>query len=183
MAQNNLNPIIRIKGEHINLCIARTDEFAVEKYLKWMNDEEIAMWIDRNSEICTRYSEEEWVKRDHPGLFNITTKDGELIGNCSISERKARNYVLGICIGEEIGRDKGFGTEVIRLLIKFCFEEKNAHAVRLCLNGDNKRALRCYEKAGMHITGVDHESIFYNGHWADTIRMEILETDYFNTRS
>ena len=95
-------------------------------------------------------------------MFNIIDKNHNLIGNCDIRKEKGnRNYSLGICIGEQDSRNKGIGTEVIHLLIKFCFEELGAHRVCLTLNGDNLRAKRCYEKAGMKECGREHETSWY----------------------
>ena len=174
--------IIRIRGKLADLCVFRTDDAALEKYMKWMNDESILMHLGRNAKICDWQSEKEFINQVHGSMFNIIDKNHNLIGNCDIRKEKGnRNYSLGICIGEQDSRNKGIGTEVIRLLIKFCFEELGAHRVCLTLNGDNLRAKRCYEKAGMKECGREHETSWYKGQWSDTIHMEILETDYFHT--
>lgn len=178
MSENN---IIRLRGDNVDLCVIRTDEEALKTYVKWMNDESILMWIGRNRDICTWQAERKWLEKDHSEGFNIVLKDGTLIGNCEAHRiNNSRNYEIGICIGEAQGRDKGFGTEVVKMLIKFCFEEQNAHRVRLTLNSDNDRARKCYEKAGFKTCGFEHETTWYAGHWADTVYMEILEDDFFN---
>ena len=184
MDHNSLKKnIVRLKGDKIDLCIQRRDDEAIEKYITWMNDEEILQWIGRNTSECHLQDELEWINRtlkneDHP--FNIVEKStGELIGNCDITvEKHSRNAVLGICIGEPSARNKGYGTEVIKMLIKYGFEEIGLHNITLELNGDNHRAHRCYEKAGFKDCCREKESVWYNGHWADTITMQILEHEY-----
>ena len=176
--------IIRIKGEKVNLCPIRSDEEAIKLYQKWMNDESILMWIGRNDKIATYLDEVDWVERRRDAnsiYFNIVDADtDELVGNCDLKiVGNSRNVTLGICIGEENARNKGYGTETIKLLIKFAFEELNAHRVMLQVNGDNIRAIKCYTKAGFNEVGREHETHWYNGHWCDTIIMEILEQDWY----
>ena len=171
-------PIVRLKGTNINLCVFRTDDEAIEKYLKWMNDEEILPWINRNSKICQITDEENYARKEVPEniyRFNIVTKSGELIGNCDIKVNHTKHDgCLGICIGENAGRNKGYGTEAIKMLIDYSFNQLNLHKIWLTLSAENPRALKCYEKAGMEKIGVMKEDTFSNGHWVDTIYMEII---------
>ena len=64
--------------------------------------------------------------------------------------------------------------EVIKMLIDYSFNQLNLHKVWLTLSAENPRALKCYEKAGMEKIGVMKEDTFSNGHWVDTIYMEII---------
>lgn len=96
-------------------------------------------------------------------------------GGC-MSER--REGFLGILIGESEHWNKGYGTETIKLMLEYCFDELNCHRVGLTLNSENSRAKHCYEKAGLKECGRDHESLWSHGHWQDLVRMEILEQDF-----
>lgn len=175
--------IVRYTGNSIDLCVFRQDEEAIEAYTRWMNDETILMWLGRNHKTATYLSEKEFAEKHKENtIFNIVTKAGKLIGNCDI-KMHGRNANLGICIGEDFGRNKGYGTETIKLLIKFAFNELNAHRVHLTLNGDNERAHRCYLKAGLVDCGVEHECHYYNGKWCDTIHMELLKSDWLLERA
>ncbi len=175
----------RIKGEKVYLAPLRSDEEAINLYTKWINDEEILMYIQHNYKTCSFEEEIEWAKKaaldKKVHTFSIIEKSSEnLIGTCSIKP-SANNidFSLGIMIGDKDSREKGYGTEVISLLIKYCFEELRAHRVSLSLNAENERAHKCYLKNGFKDCGIFHENIFFNGHYADSIYMEILENDYF----
>ena len=52
------------------------------------------------------------------------------------------------------------------------------HRVELCVNGNNSRAIKCYEKNGFKECGRFHESEYYNGQYCDIVCMEILKTDW-----
>lgn len=177
---------VRYNGEHIYLSPIRADDEAVELYTKWVNDESINGWIGKSNCVYTLEDEQQWAQKNHGIKFNIVlksdyTSDGleKLIGNCGFTSVNNKSGTIGVLIGEEIGRDKGYGTEVIKLLIKFGFEELNLHRISLTLNSENNRAFRCYLKAGFKEYGRAHEELYFHGHYADRIYMEILEQDYF----
>lgn len=183
-------PIIRLKGKIVNLCVFRTDKDAVNKYIKWINDESILQWIGSNNKIYDYTEELEYATNPNPKgtyRFNIVIKENnsyQLIGNCDIRViNGTRNGILGILIGDKNSRNKGYGTEAIKMLIKYGFEQLNLHRIGLTLNSDNKRALKCYEKAGMTVCGKERETQWYNGKWADTVHMDILEQEYFDQNS
>ena len=172
--------IVRLKGKNINLCVLRTDEEALMKYVEWLNNEEFNMWLGRASSIMSIEEERKWAEDcDTNHLrFSIVTKDDTLIGSCSLRKRGVNDYTLGIIIGEECGRDKGYGTEVIGLLLKFAFDNLAAHRVELGVMADNLRARACYKKNGFREFGCRHECAFYKGKYNDVILMEILENEY-----
>ena len=172
--------VIRVKGKRVHLCTVRQDEKAIEKYLEWMSDEEILPYIARNHIVCTINDETEWAnKQSNKTSFNIVTDDGTLIGNASL-RMYCRNAVLCIVIGEKNTRGMGYGTEVVRMLVKFAFEELNAHRVELSVYADNERARKCYLKCGFTDCGIQHEVLYSHGKWINKINMEILKKDYQN---
>jgi RimJ/RimL family protein N-acetyltransferase len=179
--KSKITPIVRLSGNKINLCVLRTDDEAIETYTRWMNDETINMWIGNHIGVFNINDEKKWAERERKDwelTFNIVEKEtNKLIGNCSLSYNRITAY-LGICIGEESGRDKGYGTEVIGLLIKYAFNQLNMHRVELCVNGNNIRAIKCYEKNGFKECGRFHESEYYNGQYCDILCMEILRNDW-----
>ena len=178
--------ISRIQGENINLCTFRTDEEAIELYHKWVNEEEILHFISKHNKVISLREEIEWANSKHKDYrFNIVDrKTDTLIGNCDITLTPdcGRNASLGIVIGDNNFRNKGYGTEVIKLLIKFAFEEIGVHRVHLTLNGDNERAHKCYLKSGLKDEGVLREAIYHKGKYSDLLYMGILEKEYFENK-
>lgn len=175
--------IVRLYGINVNLCVVRTDDEAIDLYTQWMNDENINMYIGKNSVISPRIEQEKWANRecsdDDCRFCIVEKKSDKLIGTCSLSIRpNARNASLGICIGDPACRNRGYGTEVVKLLIKFAFYEQNMHRVELFVNAENDRAIDCYKKAGFKIVGTMHDADYYHGHYCDVHVMEILEDEY-----
>lgn len=177
-------PIIRIRGEKVHLALMRTDEEALLTYLRWLSDEDFNAWIVQSSNVLTYEGEKKWAARQGDNQnsrnFNIIDADtNDLVGNCSIRVNDAgTSAVLGILIGERSGRDRGLGTETMRMLRDFAFENLRVHRVELGVMDDNLRARRCYEKVGFHECGCQHELDWYHGEWHDSITMEILYDEW-----
>ena len=180
------NSVVRFRGVKVDLYTFRTDDAAIRLYTKWVNNENISMWTGQNREVFTYEQEavtltdaERYKKGKH---FNIVRKDtGVLIGNCSVTvdERNPSNGRIGIMIGDEGNCNEGFGTETIKLLLKYCFEDLGLHNVTLGVHGDNARAIKCYTKCGFKEAGRYREFMWAKDHWADRVFMQILANEYY----
>lgn len=151
--------VVRLRGEHVDLCTFRRDTEAILKYTEWVNNPDFNCFIGKNNAVAGYEEEEKWAKSERDFIFNITDKDGLLLGNATIKQHN-RNAFLGILIGESEHWNKGYGTETIKLMLEYCFDELNCHRVGLTLNSENSRAKHCYEKAGLKECGRDHESLW-----------------------
>ena len=128
--------VVRLRGEHVDLCTFRRDPEAILKYTKWVNNPDFNRFIGKNNAVAGYEEEEEWAKSECGFIFNITDKDGLLLGNATIKLHN-RNAFLGILIGESEHWNKGYGTETIKLMLEYCFDELNCHRVGLTLNSEN----------------------------------------------
>ena len=72
----------------------------------------------------------------------------------------------------------GYGSEALRLLLGYAFDEAGLHRVGLRVIEYNTRAIRCYEKCGFVREGVERQSALVDGAWYDDIMMSILEPEY-----
>lgn len=175
----------KIVGDRIYLSPKGVNEESIETYTKWMNDFNVTDYIGRSSGVTTLSGEKEWLennskisdKRD----FDIVDLDTDkLIGSITLEhiDTISRTAVLGIFIGEEDYRNKGYGTEAINLLLEYGFRYLNLHSIRLDLLDVNERAHRCYLKCGFKDSGRTREAIFLNGKYYDKLHMDILEKEY-----
>lgn len=106
--------------------------------------------------------------------------NNHLIGELSIFEIDADNSKAGFRIsmfGTEL-TGKGFGTEAIKLVVKFVFEELNLNRLQLEVYSHNIRGIRAYEKSGFKKEGILRDSLYYNGQFFDEIIMSILKSEY-----
>ena len=110
----------KLIGERIYLSPVSVED--AEKYVEWFCDFKTTDGIGKSSSIMTVESEREWLEntlKNNEFNFAIVNLDNdELIGNCGIMNinQKDRCAEVGIFIGNEEHRSKGYGTEVLRIL-------------------------------------------------------------------
>jgi len=141
-----------ILGERVRLrAIERGD---ILTFVRWLNDPEVQRYLGRPPYPISFAAEERWfeerLKDEKNRVFAIETEEGVHIGNIGLHDLdfKDGNATLGIVIGEREYWHQGYGTDAIRTLLRFAFQELNLHRVSLEVFEFNQRAIRCYEMKG-----------------------------------
>lgn len=117
-------------------------------------------------------------------LYNFaieTIDDKKYIGGCGINNVDWKNSIVtvGIFIGNKDYWNKGYGTDAMKILIKFAFEQMNINKVKLNVYSFNERAIKSYEKCGFKKEGALRQEIFRDGKYHDEYIMSILKEEYF----
>lgn len=89
-----------------------------------------------------------------------------------------RTTDMSIIIGDKASRGKGYGTEVINLLLNYAFGYLNFHRVAIGVVGSNTGALGFYEKIGFKREGIQRDGYYYNHKFQDFVMMSMLEHEY-----
>jgi len=85
---------------------------------------------------------------------------------------------VGLGIGERENWGKGFGTDMMKIILRYAFSELNLHRVSLDVFEYNPRAVRSYEKAGFVIEGRERKALQRDGKFWDLIFMGILREEW-----
>ncbi len=173
----------KIDGKNIYLSPMNLED--MDKYITWLSDPNVARGIGALSKVYNPENEKEFILDTlKNGKYNyaiIRKDDNTLIGNCGLMDRDNihKKATLGIFIGDEENRNKGYGTETIKLLIDYGFNILNLNNIDLKVFSFNERAIACYKKCGLKEYGRRHESYYMNNKYYDEIFMEILRRDYY----
>ena len=93
----------------------------------------------------------ERVPDEHFRIFAVhTLEDDKPIGHVillRIDHRNSDTWV-GIGMGEPDYRGKGYGTDAMKVILRYAFQELNMHRVSLDAARANAWAIRSYEKCG-----------------------------------
>jgi RimJ/RimL family protein N-acetyltransferase len=174
-----------LEGELIRLRALELDD--LERCYRWLNDGELTRFIEGGRYPVSREYEREWLEnavRNRSSFSNvlmaIETKDGVHIGNIGLHEGSPehRSAKLGIMIGEKEYWSKGFGTDAIRVVLRFAFERMNLNRVELGTVDFNDRAQACYRKCGFVEEGRRREDRYIDGEYHDLIMMGILRREW-----
>lgn len=173
--------IKKIVGERVYL--APLNEADCEQYVRWLNDFEITDRIGNSDLVISEKSEEEWladnIKKGNHIYGIILAETNQIIGNIGIESiaHTHRRAEVGLFIGDEKYRNKGYGAEALRLACKYAFDKLNLHSLYLNVFDFNERAIACYKKVGFKEAGRLREAYFVNGKYNDVITMDLLRED------
>lgn len=107
-------------------------------------------------------------------------RDGRCIGAISLENIKEhdRRASLSIGIFDPAARDRGAGSEAVRLVLRFAFDQIDLHRVGLRVYAFNHRAIHVYERLGFVHEGVERECARVAGEWVDDVMMGILAHEF-----
>ena len=172
-------------GEKV--CLRAYKEEDIPIATKFVNDGELKKLLAPGIPFpMTLWEEEEWIKSqkgNKNGEYNFAIEDIETnnyIGGCGINEVNwtTRVATVGIMIGNKDYWNKGYGTDAMRVLIKFIFENMNIRKIKLNVFSFNLRAQKCYEKCGFKVEGVLKDEIFKDSKYYDEIIMSVFRSEY-----
>lgn len=111
----------------------------------------------------------------------VNENGGEVVGHGEILaiDTHHRSATLGrILVGSPQARDHGVGQQLVRGLVRICFEELKLHRVALRVYDFNLGAIRCYEKAGFKREGLHRDIHRIGDQYWSVYTMSILEDEW-----
>ncbi len=160
---------------------AREPEDEPQLY-QWFNDPEVTEWLTVRYPVSHQQERDFLAANGAPGYHNanfaiVTKTEGTLIGGIDLGPVRAesREGMLGIAIGDKAYWDGGYGTDAMRTLCGFGFDEMNLHRIQLEVFAGNERAIHVYEKVGFQREGLKRDGIFKRGRYHDIVVMSLLE--------
>ena len=144
--------------ESENIYYVKVNEKLIDDYLEMINDPEIASKISHNVRTYTHEGELKWINeklQSNALVFSmIDKKTGEYIGNIEIMHINENNVgEIGISITAK-KQNQHYGTEAMKAIIKYGYEEIGLTGLELNVYKTNPRAIHCYEKVGFVKVGV-----------------------------
>ena len=169
-----------LEGKLVNLRAPEVTD--LERNTRWINDREVTHFLAMRYPISL-LAEEAWLRdlASQPmsferAFFAIETKDGEHIGNTNLFDvqPRDRHAELGIMIGEKRYWSSGCGSDAVRTLVDYAFDEMNLRRVQLLTYEFNHRAYAAYRKCGFVEEGRRRQALFRDGVYHDFIVMGAL---------
>jgi RimJ/RimL family protein N-acetyltransferase len=175
-------------GILVKLCPVRRVEDA-QMLAKWNNDSEfVRNWDVRPAYLPPAKQMEEWVAEEGNEACNFaiyTLADDKMIGLVGLEsfDWPSGSAWVGIGIGEREYQGKGYGTDAMKTILRFAFDELNLHRVVLTVFEFNTRAIRSYEKCGFKHEGMQREFIYKEDKRWGLVNMGILRSEWEGSQS
>ena len=140
------------------------------------NDPRVNKYLFTDAHISNE-EQEKWYRRqqmDKKNLMFIAFAD-DPVGYCQVKniDYVNRTCELGFCIAPEY-QDKGYGTILVKELIKHVTEKLNLHRLYLEVFADNEKAIRLYERCGFRNEGIVRDRIYKSGRFRDVMVMSFI---------
>jgi RimJ/RimL family protein N-acetyltransferase len=139
--------------------------------------------VDVDLDELRRWGRSRNSQSDRLDLVVVDHATGQYVGEVVLNEWEPGNSSCNFrtLIGPA-GRDRGLGTEALRLIVGYGFEQLGLHRISLEVYAFNPRARHVYEKAGFVAEGVLREALRYGDGWIDATVMSILDHEWARHR-
>jgi len=177
-------------GKNILLREYRSDD--VNGVRSWTNDRESVRylsaryWMPQSAADASDFVDHAMHAGANGAFFVIADPtDERYLGQIDLFSInwKLRSSEMGIVLGLEAQRGHGIGTEAIGLLLEYAFQTLGLERVELEVDTGNKRAIRCYEKAGFVLEGVKRHAFMVDGEYSDLAVMSVLAGEWRSRRA
>lgn len=154
-------------------------------YARWYGDEEIwhlTSWMPgplRRAAVERIFEDREVSSFDDSFAIHESgvQEPVGVISLMNISEANA-SADLSVIVGDAKHRDRGLGTEAIRVILRYAFEDSGLNRVGLSVFEFNGAAISAYEKLGFEREGRLRQAVRRESGFHDAILMSILAHEW-----
>jgi len=171
----------KLRGDKVYLSPMNLDD--LDTYTRWLNNLGTTVPLGQGAQVFSLTTEKEALEklaREKHQFAIVERASDALLGNCGIFNvnHLSGTAEVGIFIGDEKRRGKGFGTDALLLLVSYGFKILNLHNIMLRTASFNARGMRCYEKAGFREFGRRTGALLVSGRRHDDVYMQVLAADW-----
>jgi RimJ/RimL family protein N-acetyltransferase len=176
-----------LTGKFVRLSAFDPEEMS-RAFPRWHLNSEYQRLLDSSARpLFSPNAELKWMEEEVGELspanyfFSIRTLvEDKLIGELDLEvvDWSGRDAFVGLGIGETEYWSKGYGTDVMNILLRFAFTEVNLRRVTLTVLEYNPRAIRSYEKAGFRHEGRVRQVVNREGRRWDVLYMALLREEW-----
>jgi RimJ/RimL family protein N-acetyltransferase len=175
------------RGELVRLT-TEDPETASKAFSSWARDTEYTRLLDNDpARMWSAKRIQSWIERDLEQGY----RDGYFFEIRTLSEDRLIGFLnlfglswthgdtwLGIGLGDREYWGKGYGTDAVKVALRYAFTELNLRRVTLGVFAYNPRAIKSYEKAGFTVEGRLRQYITRDGQRNDMIVMGVLREEW-----
>jgi len=173
-------------GERVRLSVENPEVMA-SCFYRWNQDTGWERLLDSDPpRLFSEKKWKEWLEKDlEKGgdnfFFAIRKLDGdEVIGFIALfdTHHQHGDTLVAIALGERNSWGNGYGTDAMRIMLRYAFNELNLNRMGLIVFDYNTRAIRSYEKVGFVHEGRVRGAMLRDGERWDFLYMGILKEEW-----
>lgn len=157
-----------------------------DNIIKWRNSEFVMNnFIDRNE--LTKNIHNEWLKTkvNKKEVFQFIAHDIDNnldFGSTYIKDidNQHKKAEIGIFIGDKNYIGKGYGSQIVKQIIDFSFNELSLNKIYARILSYNKASYNMFIKLGFHNDALLRQDVFINSEPFDVYIVSILKNEWLN---
>lgn len=169
------------KGQSVQLRAPEPED--LELLYKWENDSDI--WqVSNTIAPFSRFTLKKYIETSHLNIFETqqlrfmidVPEENKTIGTIDLFDFDPYHHRagVGILIGDEGSRGKGFADDALKVLIRYCFEVLLLHQLYCNIGSENKQSVKLFEKNGFVLIGVKREWIRTSQGWDNELLFQLI---------
>ena len=175
-----------IAGERVILRAWERDDIR----LRWEADQtadaeeaKLRHWHEPPQSLAEREAEFDAAasaEKDPTSLSFIVEAEGRPIGDINLFhiDQRNRQASVGISLWRPQDRGQGYGSDAMRAVLRWAFDQMNLHRIELSVAPYNDAAVAVYRKLGFVDEGRRREAHFEDGAYVDDVLMGLLAREF-----
>ncbi len=170
-----------LKGKNLQLRALEPED--IDLLYQWENDTN--MWTLGNTTTpFSKFHLEQFILNSQNDIYSdkqirlmieLHKKNNETIGCIDLFDFNPKNLRagIGILIAKKY-RSKGYGSQALDLVIRYCRNTLNLHQLYCNIGIDNPESLKLFEKKGFKSIGNKKQWIRKNDKWIDEYMLQLI---------
>ena len=174
--------VIFLEGKKI--IFRPLDEKDLGCIVVWINDPQVRKYLTVYLPMTTGV-ERKWIEsisgsEKNIVLATVDKKTGKHVGNAGLHSINGRNgtATFGFLIGDKNFWGKGYGTEMLDLMLEYAFHTLGLRKVRSRVLAPNISSAKVHKKCGFKKAGVFKKEYLVDGEYVDEILLEVSRKDW-----
>lgn len=172
--------MLTLKGEKIYLRALEPEDL---DFLFEIENNEDFWEVSATSTPYSRYVLKQYLENAHRDIYEvkqlrlvICEYDHSCTGLIDLFdfEPRHRRAAIGIIIKNRSNRNKGFGTEALKLLCDYCFTHLDLHQVYANVGVNNTSSKLLFKKSGFVLTAQKKDWNLINGSFQDELTYQLI---------
>jgi diamine N-acetyltransferase len=170
-----------LEGKHTRLRAPEPED--LEFLYQWENN--VDVWqVSNTITPFSRFTLKKYIETAHLDIYENqqlrlmidTIKEGKTIGTIDLFDFDPYNHRagVGILIGDEFYRDKGFADDALKVLIHYAFTVLILHQLYCNIGADNPQSLHLFQKNGFTIVGEKKEWLRNQKGWDNEYLLQLI---------
>ncbi len=167
-----------------NISLRAIEPADIDLLYNWEND--ISVWHVSSTIVpFSRFVIEQYVMSSHNDIYTskqlrlmidtINQSVAKTIGSIDLFDFDPSHSRAGVAIliaNDE--RRKGFASEALGMVIKYCFETLHLHQIYCNISTENDISLNLFKRHSFEIIGIKKEWIKKNNSWMDEYMLQLI---------